>query len=499
MPYYERSEIRLSDVFRTMRRYWWRGVVPAVAVAAAVCAYGVFRRPTWEVSQAVTVRNEAASTWNAPGKFRHDNEMKMLVETVLEVAMSPSVLKATLSKVGPPVDWTSTGVWPTEKDVESLRQAVTLAAPNGSEFGKTEIFYLKVKDTSRSRAFKIVGTLFEQIDRNLAKLRDQRIQGTVAELDKASVLARTEFAVSNERLAVMEQEMGGDLVELRLLHQSASGSSDLQRTFVDAQNELRQLQQAHTVSADLLALIKTAQTNPQSLLAAPNALLESQPTVKRLKDGLSDAQLRTVALLSVMTERHPRVIASRQAEKSIHSTIVEELAVAARGVEAESNLLSARIKLVDEQLGQMREQRDRLARFRAEYSNLTSAVENRRSVLEQAERSLAEAKANQAAAQSCSLISLLDEPDGKSKPLGPGRTLIAGAGVCGGLLTGLGLLFLTAPLPAPTRSLTSGIAPVWSEETSRVSMIDKSPGLKRCAKNGRLRMAEVPIPASQPD
>ncbi len=475
MQYYEQTEIRHDEqaeispgvLLGSMRRHWRRGLLAAVTVAGAVAAYGMLKQPKWEASQAVSVRNEAASTWNAPGKFRHDNELKMLEETLLEVAKSRGILKATLAKVGPPQDWTPNETWPTEQSIDDLRQAVTIAPPKGSEFGKTEILYLTAKDTSRSRAIIMVEALFQQLDRGLTDLRDRRIQGTVAELDQAAELARDELEAANKRLIQMEQLVGGDLVELRLLHQSASGSSDLQRNFVDAQNELRQLRQAQTVATDLLALVNVSQANPQALLAVPNALLESQPTIRRLKDGLSDAQLRTATLRGYMSDVHPRVIASTHAEESIHRSMMQELAVASRGVEAELSLLAARNHSLEKQLKQMREQRDRLAQIRVEYTNLTSNVEHRRTLLEQTERTLSEAKANLAAARSCSLISPLGEPNCGSQPVGPGRSVIAATGVCGGLLAGVGLLFLTVPLPSRSRSALR-VAPAWNVAVGNV-------------------------------
>ena len=54
------------------------------------------RKPTWEASQALVVRNEAVGSQDIPGKFRHSDELKAILDTVLELSKSRSVLNATL-------------------------------------------------------------------------------------------------------------------------------------------------------------------------------------------------------------------------------------------------------------------------------------------------------------------------------------------------------------------------------------------------------------------
>ena len=45
-----------------------------------------------------------------------------------------------------------------------------------------------------------------------------------------------------------------------------------------------------------MALLKQAEADPTALVAAPCRLLDSQPALRRLKDGLVDSQLRTANL-----------------------------------------------------------------------------------------------------------------------------------------------------------------------------------------------------------
>jgi hypothetical protein len=88
-----------------------------------------------------------------------------------------------------------------------------------------------------------------------------------------------------------------------------------------------------------------------------------------------------------------------------------------------------------------------VAALRVEYASLNSDVAHRRALLETAERQLADARASQAVARKCSLIDRIGVPDTGSRPVGPGRLLIALTGIAGGLIAGLGMLVLTVPPP----------------------------------------------------
>ena len=67
----------------------------------------------------------------------------------------------------------------------------------------------------------------------------------------------------------------------------------------------------------LLALLEQAQADPTRLMAAPTRLLDSQPALRRLKDGLVDAQLRTATLQGRMSAEHPEVISAKEAETQV--------------------------------------------------------------------------------------------------------------------------------------------------------------------------------------
>ena len=273
----------------------------------------------------------------------------------------------------------------------------------------------------------------------------------IEELNKAAALARANLNESIARLNTIEKQVGSDLAELRLLNDSTSSDGALRRMAAEIEGELRQARSAAKANQQLLALLKSGQDDPGQLLATPGRLLESQPALRRLKDGLVDAQLHAAGLESRMSPLHPLVQSARQAEQEIGRQLHDELALAIRGVEGDLRLNTDRVATLETQLAQTTERLGRLAGLRAAYASQVAETASRTKLLERAEQNLAEAHATHASAKAASLLSCIDVPDAGIRPVSPSRAMIVLAGIAGGLLLGLGVVFLTVQA-APTEA-----------------------------------------------
>lgn len=443
-----------------LARHPRRWLAPALAVGLLAGVYALVRPATWEASQALIVRNEAANSQQNLGEFSHSDEMKTVQETILELVKSRKVLAAALREVGPPAGRKSSEKpWPTDRDVAAVRKKVKLAPPKGAEFGRTEIFYVEVRSRSRARAVALVAAICDQLEPRFQQLRGTRAQSMIHELEKAAALARHDLAESTARLREIEQEVGSDLAELRSLEGGGSGDSALKRTITEIRGELRGARSAQTLSEELLVYLKSAQEDAGRLVATPNRLLESQPALKRLKDGLVDAQLRSAEMRGRMSDRHPLVRAARESEQQIDRHLHGELATAISSIELDQKLHADRVGMLEAQLETATGRLDRLAGQRADYANLTAETKNRGELLKRAEEKLAEARVSQATAKAASLIGRVDGPETGINPVGPGRAMIVLTGVIGGLLAGLGMVLLTVELapPAPTHPVRAGL------------------------------------------
>lgn len=444
-----------SGLMDLVFRYYRRWLLPAVVIGGLSCAYAFVKRDRWEASQPITVRNQVAASGTSPGEFALEDEMKATQETVLEITRSRPVLAATLSDVGPPENWHGRGAWPSEDDVDDLQDVLKVAPPKGAEFGKTEIFYVKLRDRDRNRAVQLVDHLCRHIEQSFGDLRDSRAGSMTAELREVVAMSRSELDQAQQRLADVEREVGSNLVELRMLEQSPAGVSELNRELTEAENELRQARARQSVNRGILRLVRDAQRDPQILVSAPSTLFETQPNLKRLADGLVDVQLKTSTLLGVMAERHPQVVSSRRAEDMVRQKIFSELSLALHAIEAENQLTDSRVDYLEEQLADKRQRMSDVAALRVNYGSLNADVMHRRTMLENAERQLADVAASQAVARKYSLIDRIGVPDTGSHPVGPGRMTIAATGIVAGLFAGLGILILTLPAPRRTAAASA--------------------------------------------
>jgi uncharacterized protein involved in exopolysaccharide biosynthesis len=419
----------------------------------------------WEAVQGLLVRNETSvSSGKSPGQFADLYEMRTFQETILEVAKSQQVLTAALEAVD------GTAAQPDAKQLEKLRKRIKMLPPNGAEFGKTEVFYLSVKDPDRERALRLVAELARQLQKRLGELRGERSEGLIAELEQQVELATQTHKKENSTLEALETESGSDLGELRLLHSATGGQSDLRMQSVEIEKEIRLTEERLREAEDLLAVLESAQQDPDQLVAMPSRLLSFQPTLQRLKDGLVDAQLQASKTSGTRTVEHPQVKVALAAVERIRGELHAELEVAIKGLEVDINLSRNRQQVLTSQYAALEQRLEKLAGLRAQYSSQVKAVEGSRSVLDQTRRQLSEVRARQVAARNSSLVTPLDEAETGPYPVGMGRTSVLGIGTIGGFVMGIGWLFLTGvPTTVPTTNALPAAANASETPAEKVS------------------------------
>lgn len=437
-----------SDVLRLLSTYRARWIFPTIALAVVALAYALLKTNVWEAAQALVVRNEAHGSVDRPGKFLQTDEMKTTQETILELAKSDSVLAAALETAGPPVG-KSSAEWPSPQDIADVRDAVKVTPPNGAEFGKTEVFYVRVQANDKARALALTTAIVDGLQNRFQKLQGDKAHSMIQELERTAELAESDLNEATKRLGKFEASVGSDLSELRILHETPSGNSDLRQKLVAIENESRDAQTNYRAAAQLTQLLREAQGDHSRLVALPDRLLKSHATLSRLIEGLSQSRLRTSTLLGSKSDDHPLVLAAKAEEQEVVSNLQRELANAIRISEVEEKLNQDRYETLRSQLAESQGRLSRLAGLRAEYGNRVAEVKSREKLSEDARRNLSDARASQAAATSSSLINRIDNPTTGTRPNGPGKTVIVLAGMGGGLFVGLALVFFSVPLSNP--------------------------------------------------
>jgi uncharacterized protein involved in exopolysaccharide biosynthesis len=435
----------LRHFAEAFRRHLWWWVAPTVAMTLGAGLYAVVRSDQWEASQALVVRDEAAGSFARTGRFDSTDTMKTFQETVLEVARNREVVRRSLKEVGPPPGCNDPQAWPTEDDLEATVDDIAVSAPPGAEFGKTELIYLSSLGPTREWAIALNLALCDQLEWHLGELRNDRAGSIIAELEESVRLAQADLEEATEHLETMEREVGSDLGELRSLHESSHAGS-MNTALNQLTVEMREARAAHDASEQLVELLQRASRDPRELLATPGRLLDSQPALRRLKDGLVDAQLTTSTLRGRMRDDHPLVVAAARAEAEVRDDLHAEIETALRGAEGENAIAERQLQELETQQADLQQRLDRLASLRARYSNLIEAVSQRTRTWQQAQQELADARALRNAARTTSLLTRFGNPITGDEPEGPGGLTIVAAGLFGGLATGVGLVLLIAPI-----------------------------------------------------
>jgi uncharacterized protein involved in exopolysaccharide biosynthesis len=435
----------LRQFGKDLKTRWRLWAVPTAVMTLLALVYALTRPAVWEASQALVVRDEALNAVSRQGRFDTPEAMKTTQETVLEIARNHHVVASALAELGPPAGRSTAG-WPGERDVEQARDQIAVKAPKGAEFGRTEVIYLTVQRPDQHEACRLAKAICQQLEEFWKKLRSAKAESLIEESAKMASLAQADLDQATRQLEAMEKDLGSDLGELRTMSEPGAGEGNLRPTLTRIQDELRHARGNQDVLQKQRSLLTAAAENPDQVLATSGQLLESQPALKRLKDGLVDAQLRKAELMGKMSADHPHVITAAKAEEQVRSDLRGELQVAIRGVDADLAVNQTLVQSLENQQGDVRRRLDRLAGLRASYSNLVAEVRRNTETVERAHKALADARASQGAAQSASLITRLDDPLTGSRPVGMGAAAIVLTGLAGGLATGLGLVFLSAPV-----------------------------------------------------
>lgn len=437
----------------------WIGTTVGCGLLGAIYAF-VLKSDTYLASQALLVRDEANATMMRLGRFESQTQMKAAQETIMEMAKNRQVVRDALAEVGPTSSWSPLALlsfmggsakYPSDQEVESFSVSnISVHAPKGVEFGNTEVIYLDVKGNSQGRSLALVKALSKSLDVRLRQVRQTRASSVIDELQTAKTAAQRELADTTIRIQQVERDAGALLPDLRGMTDSiGSGAS---RSQIDQiMSELRNAQaQLDQLIADQKQLDE-ALADPTAYVVAPGSLLNSQPGLKKLREGLADAQLSSSQLKGRFTDAHPLVEASNDAQTTIERQLINALQASKVTMVQDIQTARNRIDQLNRQKALAEERLDSLANIRTKYANLTSELKTRSTILEETERQLAEATASKEASQSVSLLSLLDEPQVGDKPIGPGRFTISALCAIGGMLLGLGFVLAVTPIDGNMR------------------------------------------------
>lgn len=417
--------------------------------AVGLC-YSLFKKDQYIARLPLVMRDEAARSVDRLGRFPSQTELKAAQKTILEMTKNPEVVRAALEQIGPP-DGRHDPEYPTATQIDSICESnVNLVAPEGAEFGSSEVVYLQVKAADRDRATSFCLAVFDNLTQHLRNVRRVQADSMISELQHGRDMAKQALDESAVRLSEIEVQFGTDLGDLRSLNETLTGDSTGRRTLETTLTELQAAQLELQKLESLVSLLDAGTKDPQQLLISGEDLLSSQPSLQRLKIGLMDAQIRSSELSGVYTFNNPKRRAAIAVETEIRARMQKEAASIVQGMAPRIKLQSEKVSQLSVKSQQLAERLEKIALVRANYGKINSEYKHRTDTLAQAESQLAEAHAARSAALSTNLIAELGKPQASDKPLGPGTIVLAGGSTFAGMIFGLGAVFLIAPGPTET-------------------------------------------------
>ena len=441
----------------------WRDRIRVAMIAgsifAVVLVYCLFKGNVWQATQSLIIREPASADRSVRGKFLHSDDRKTVQAAIVALAHHGETIKKALVAIGPGVGRAQGKSWPSPAEIRTARESIEVSPPNGSEYGKTEIFFLSSKHRDAQRAVQLAKAVSLVVQRQYQLIRDEQAKDMTRELEVAVKNAQEQLAKDSVLLSEMEVELGADLGELRMLDSQSSSVSDLRQNLLSLETERRVAERDVRSHDTLLGILQDAENSPSKVLATPNDLLTLQPSLKRLKEGVVDAQLRTAQLLGKRTAEHPEVLAAKETEQAAFQQLKKELTNAVKGLAVDKKLALARVSSLNEQVADLKSRLSRVAAIRAKYAQQNAIVRSDTEYLDRARRELAEVKATALAMSPARLLQLVDEPELGDRPLGPSRSMLCAGGFIASLLCASGVSLVLqgahAPLLANFHSLAS--------------------------------------------
>ena len=426
----------------------WVGAVLVFGLIGV--SYSFLSSDIYSARQPLVVRDEATRAVDRLGRFASQTELKAAQETILEMTQNREVVAAALRAIGPP-DGNAEKNWPTLSAIDSaIGSSVNILAPQGAEFGNTEVVYLEVKAGNRGRAVEFCRAMFDSLTKHLRDVRRVRADSVIIELTHARDLAKQHLEDVSARMKEIEVQFGADLGELRSLNDTFAGDSSNRRALDQTKEQLQSAELELEKLQSLHELLVAGSKDPKKLLISGGDLLNSQPSLQRLKDGLIDAQLKASQLSGVYTLENPKRKAAIATEREIRERIIQETNSVIASMKPMLELQLAQVEKLSQKVASLSNKLEQLAEARTSYAEIDAELKQRTELMAEAEQRLADALASRSAALSTNLVAELGPPQVSDRPIGPGTTTLTFGSMIAGLVFGLGAVFLIAPGHTPS-------------------------------------------------
>ena len=442
------SNQRLEYVLLTLYRYKIVWIAPVILGAVLALCYATMLSPQiWSARQSMILRDDLLGQPYKPGRFDSIESMKSAQETILEIARQPQVIRNAMVQMGPPANLkgkTAIADWPSEETIEDMQEAVLIHAPNGAEFGKTEVIVLAVKQTTPERSLKFIELLLAEIIAKVDEVRSMRLQSMEVELTRVRDAAMAELNKSKDKLTRMDKVLGSDIATMNALSDPQTSDNSIKRDISQIRIEKREAALQLEKRSALLVQLKEAKAKPDRILGLAAEMIRILPALDDLKKEMIARQAEFAVTTGVYQPGHPKYERSKSVIAAMQQQIYLELDLCIAAMENEVKDAKARWSRLETEMNSLDQRLARLSANRTELLTLVAELNERTEIANRAQSNLAEIKSLADAGVS-NLIARVDVPQVSTRPDGPGKKVQILAGGFAGLMIGLGLVLLIAP------------------------------------------------------